>query len=457
MENSGAIVRRTRRFGRFAALVVGLVLVLGLPATALAQWDDDFYYDPGSPCAASICDDSFYSPSDDYYFDPGSSCDASICDAGYYDPSGDFYYDPGSSTDSNLVDTSSEDWGYSGDLPSAPDRQALRHAIASSSRGLLAASKVHRVDGAAAAVASATTFVDRARSYRLVYPRTWQRFDSRGVDFAARAPDRNAAADALAINVPAGQSASVNQVLQEYFQSLGVTPVTGQEQTVNYLGDVRQAAEVEFRWNNTGAYGGTVVVMITSHRRLYLLAGSVADLNAATTHVDALTISSILSSIDVLHTLVVPKHLAAKFTDKTHSYRLTYSKTWTRQHAPGLDLFRLAPDKAAALVSLSVAAKRTKTVTLQNMHDLVGVTGRQIGTVTGRPIYHAVRYQGVLRRMVSFTFKDSNGLTGKIFLVAAVHHGRICVAAGVVFNTAQAIRDRDAARVSAMLSSLAFV
>ena len=49
MENSGAIVRRTRRFDRAAALIVGLVLGLGLPSTALAQWDDDFLLRPGQP------------------------------------------------------------------------------------------------------------------------------------------------------------------------------------------------------------------------------------------------------------------------------------------------------------------------------------------------------------------------------------------------------------------------
>jgi hypothetical protein len=425
--------------------------------TIHAQWDPYFYYDPYDPCQYTSCDNSYYTPSADYYFDPGSSCDASICDAGYIDPVGDFYYDPGSSTDSSLIDTSSVDWSGGGDA--AADVGGSKTNTPSGTGASLAHALRHTGRGTASR-ASVYTFVDNARSYRLVYAYYWQRFTSRGIDFGARDPDGNAAVDALAVTVPPGQAVNFNQVLHGYFYALGATPVTGEEQSVSYLGDTRQAAEVEFQWNRTGVYGGTVVVMIQDHGRAYLLAGVVADVNAPSVQQDALHVSSVISSLDVLHIFVVPKRLAARFTDKTHSYRFTYAKDWSRQsgRASRADFVLRSPDKSAAVVSLSVAApKHANAVTARNMHDLVSVVGRQVGRVTGKPVYHAVMYKGVPRRMVTFTYQAPNGQKGRIFIVAALHHRRICVVAGVVLNTPQATANRDAARVSAMISSLGFV
>jgi len=65
------------------ALLAGLLIPLA-PAHAHAaaphrngvqdDYSSDFYYDPGSPCDASICDSTAYSPNTDYYYDPGSLC-----------------------------------------------------------------------------------------------------------------------------------------------------------------------------------------------------------------------------------------------------------------------------------------------------------------------------------------------------------------------------------------------
>jgi hypothetical protein len=448
---------------------LGLVAALGGPATALgasgwiartttihAQWDPYFYYDPYNPCLYGTCDDPYYSPNLDYYFDPGSSCDASICDAGYIDPVGDFYYDPGSSTDSSLIDTSSGDWGGGGDggaadVGAVPKTHALGDVGASlahvrgrpSSRGRSARAPVY-------------TFVDNARSYRLVYPTYWRRSKRPGTDFLAFDPDGNAGVDSVA---QSGPPQSFNQGLQAYFANLGGTPVQGEEQSVSYHGDTIDAAEVEFYWNSTGAYGGTVVVMIQDHGRVYYLAGVVANLNAASVRQDALRVSSVISSLDVLHVLDIPKRLAARFTDKTHSYRFTYAKDWKRRRTHGTaDIILGSPDGQAAVVSLSRAApNRVKSVTLRDMRRLVSVVGRQVGKVTGKPVYHAVKFKGVVRRIVNFTYRTPHGQTGSIFIVAALHHSRVCVVAGVVVNTPTATANRDGARVSAMISSLGFV
>ena len=169
--------------------------------------------------------------------------------------------------------------------------------------------------------------------------------------------------------------------------------------------------------------------------------------------------SSVISSLDVLHVLNVPKRLAARFTDKTGSYRFTYAKDWKRQRTHGAaDIILGSPDGQAAVVSLSRAApSRTKSVTLQDMHRLVSVVGRQVGKVTSKPAYHAVRFKGIVRRIVSFTYRTPHGQSGSIFIVAALHHSRVCVVAGVVLNTPTATTNRDGARVSAMISSLGFV
>jgi hypothetical protein len=300
------------------------------------------------------------------------------------------------------------------------------------------------------------TFVDNARSYRLVYPTYWRRFSRPGLDFLAFDPDGNAAVDSVA---QPGPAPSFNQGLQEYFANLGGTPVQGEEQSVSYLGDTIDAAEVEFYWNSTGVYGGTVVVMIQDHGRVYYLAGVVANLNAPSVQQDALRVSSIISSLNVLHILVVPPRLAARFTDKTHTYRFTYAKDWKRQRKhSSADLTLDSPDRQAAVVALSrVAPRRTRSVTLRDMHALVSVLGRQVGKVTGKPVYHAVKYKGVLRRIVTFTYRARNGQKGTILIVAALNHHRVCVVAGVVLSTPTATTNRDGARVSAMISSLGFL
>ncbi|HEV3127880.1 MAG TPA: hypothetical protein VGY32_02810 [Solirubrobacteraceae bacterium] len=452
------------------ALIVGLGLVvaLGASATALgstrwmarthiirAQWDPYFYYDPYDPCLYTSCDQSYYSPSQDYYFDPGTSCDASICDAGYIDPVGDFYYDPGSSTDSSLIDTSSADWSAGGEGAADPTvvakTQALRHVGAS-----LAHAQRRTAPRATSSGAPAYTFVDNARSYRLVYPSYWRRFNRPGLDFLAFDSDGNAGVDAVA---QSGPPVSFNQGLQQYFANLGGTPVRVEEQSVSYLGDTIDSAEVEFYWNSTGVYGGTVVVMIQDHGRAYYLAGVVANINAPSVQQDALHVSSIISSLNVLHIVVVPPRLAARFTDKTHTYRFTYAKDWKRQRRRGTVDFTLrSPDNQAVLVSLSRAApKHAKSVTARDMHALVSILGRQVGKVTGKPIYHSVRYKRVLRRIVTFTYQARNGQKGTILIVAALHHHRVCVVGGVVLNSSAATTNRDGARVSAMISSLGFV
>ena len=298
--------------------------------------------------------------------------------------------------------------------------------------------------------------MDNARSYRLVYPTYWRRSKRPGTDFLAFDPDGNAGVDSVA---QSGPPQSFNQGLQAYFANLGGTPVQGEEQSVSYHGDTIDAAEVEFYWNSTGAYGGTVVVMIQDHGRVYYLAGVVANLNAASVRQDALRVSSVISSLDVLHVLDIPKRLAARFTDKTHSYRFTYAKDWKRRRTHGTaDIILGSPDGQAAVVSLSRAApNRVKSVTLRDMRRLVSVVGRQVGKVTGKPVYHAVKFKGVVRRIVNFTYRTPHGQTGSIFIVAALHHSRVCVVAGVVVNTPTATANRDGARVSAMISSLGFV
>ena len=455
--------------GRVIALTVGLALVAaaGAPAAAFgsagwlarshaihAQWDPYFYYNPYDPCLYTACDSSYYSPSQDYYFDPGSSCDASICDAGYINPGGDFYYDPGSSTDSSLIDTSSTDW--SGGDGGAADSAVVAKAHALRDVGASLGRAQRQTAHQAISSGVAYTFVDNARSYRLVYPSDWRRAARPGLDFLAFDPDGNAGVDAVA---QSGPPVSFNQGLQEYFANLGGTPVRGEEQSVSYQGDTIDSAEVEFYWNRTGVYGGTVVVMIQDHGRVYYLAGVVANLNAPSVQQDALHVSSIMSSLNVLHIIVVPPRLAARFTDKTHTYRFTYAKDWKRQRKHGASDFVLdSPDNQAALVSLSRAAPRkTKSVTASDMHALVSIVGRQVGRVTGKPVYHAVTYQGVLRRIVTFTYQARNGQKGTILIVAAVHHRRVCVVAGVVLNSPTATNNRDGARVSAMMSSLGFV
>jgi hypothetical protein len=459
-----------RRSGRLIALIVGLGLVAALaaPTTALgstgrlarthtihAQWDPYFYYDPYDPCLYSICDDPYYSPGSDYYFDPGTSCDASICDQGYIDPVGDFYYDPGSSTDSSLIDTSSGDWGD--DSGAAADLGTMAKARGLGGVGATLA-QAQRQPGpwAHAATAPAYTFVDNARSYRLVYPSYWRRFTRPGLDFLAFDPDGNAGVDSVA---QSGSPQSFDQGLQAYFANLGGTPVQGEEQAVSYRGDTIYAAEVEFYWNRTGVYGGTVVVMIQDHSRVYYLAGVVDNLNASSAQQDALHVSSIISSLNVLHVLDVPKRLAARFTDKSHSYRFTYAKDWKRRATHGTaDLILGSPDGQAAVVSLSRRVpSRIKSVTMRDMRQLVSIVGRQVGKVTGKPIYNAVRYKGVLRRIVRFTYRTQHGQAGSIFIVAAAHHNRVCVVAGVVLNTPTATANHDGARVSAMISSLGFV
>jgi hypothetical protein len=80
-----------------------------------------------------------------------------------------------------------------------------------------------------------------------------------------------------------------------------------------------------------------------------------------------------------------------------------------------------------------------------------------VGKVTGKPIYHSVRYKRVLRRIVTFTYQARNGQKGTILIVAALHHHRVCVVGGVVLNSSAATTNRDGARVSAMISSLGFV
>ena len=467
METLGHAVRRV---GRVIALIAGLGLVaaLGAPGTALgstrwmartptlrAQWDPYFYYDPYDPCLYTSCDSSYYSPSEDYYFDPGSSCDASICDAGYVDPVGDFYYDPGSSTDSSLIDTSSTDWsggdeGGAADAAVAAKPHALDIAGAS-----LAHAQPRPARRAASSQAPVYTFVDNARSYRLVYPSYWRRFSRPGLDFLAFDADGNAGVDAVA---QSGAPVSFNQGLQAYFANLGGTPVQGEEQSVSYLGDTIDSAEVEFYWNSTGVYGGTVVVMIQDHGRVYYLAGVVANLNAPSVQQDALHVSSIMSSLNILHIIVVPPSLAARFIDKTHTYRFTYAKDWKHQRNQSTaDFILSSPDNQAVLVSLSRAApKHTKSVTARDMHALVSIIGRQVGKVTGKPVYHSVTYRHVLRRIVTFTYQARNGQKGTILIVAALHHDRVCVVAGVVLNSPTATTNRDGARVSAMISSLGF-
>src|SRR5581483_7414313 len=139
------------------------------------------------------------------------------------------------------------------------------------------------------------------------------------------------------------------------------------------------------------------------------------------------------------------------------TYRFTYAKDWTRVSRHGIDLTVESPDRSAEVVSLSRSVpKHTTSVTAQDMRALVSEVGKEVGTVTGKPVYHAVRYKGVIRRTASFTFRTPQGAPGSIFLVGAVHRHRACVLGGLVFNTAQATANRDSARVSAMISSLVF-
>jgi hypothetical protein len=437
----------------FGGVGTAEVRALGTGERLSAQYPDfdtDFYYDPGSPCYLTNCDGDYYMPSDDYFYDPGSPCDASICDEGYYDPTDDFYYDPGSDTDSNLIDTSDYDWSDPATVAArltapGPNPQDPRYAAP--------------LSGPHAAKPPVRTFVDNARSYKLVYPNNWSLLKRPSIEFAVEAPDANAMVEAQAVSVPQAETFTLGDVLPSFFAAMGGVPESTSYQAVPYLGDTREVAKVMFHWAASGTPGGTVLVLVHNHGREYLVAGLVANLNSTTAASDALHVSSVVSSLDLLHVMVVPKSLSAHFTDRTHSYTLTYATDWTRgKTAPNVDdLVLQAPDNEAAIVTLSRAQpKGVGNITDSEMRGLVTDLSAQVGKLAGLPVYHTVIYQGVARHTVSFAYKTSKGLTGHMFVIAALHHARVCVVGGIYMDTTTARADRDGARVSAMLSSLRF-
>jgi len=450
----------------------------------------DFYYDPGSPCDASICDSTAYSPNTDYYYDPGSSCDASICDAGLYNPSGDFYYDPGSSTDSNLIDTSSVD-NSSGDTGSSvsaarhgpvgadalgrlvsvrlvirPDRTArsvaTRALLVAGAPALVApalvAPAVRAGQGAAAGGGVVRIFVDRSRSYKVTYPATWQHGAQHGADLAVAAPNQNAAVVSLAMTVPGSGHYTIKDVLPSFFRSLGGVPDAATYRTSSVHGDTIEVSQARFHWTNGSGAGGAVLVLTRNHNREYLIAGVVADLSSDTARADALQVSAVVSSLDVLHTITAaPQHMVG-FKDATHTYALAYPQGWTRlTTTSGLNLALRSPDAGAVVGGVSVPAPAgLRQVTPAVLRQVLGGFGQSLGTIQDPPVFHNVAYRGVIAQATVFSFRRGNGSTGRAILVVALHRAHLCAVAGIVADGHATQANHEAAQLSWVVSSLRF-
>lgn len=445
----------------------------------------DFYYDPGSPCDASICDSTAYSPNTDYYYDPGSSCDASICDAGLYNPSGDFYYDPGSSTDSNLIDTSSVD-NSSGDTGSSvsaarhspvtadalgrlvsvrlviqPNRTARPVAtrmLLVASAPTLVAPPVRAGQGAAVGSGGVRIFVDRSRSYKVTYPATWQHGAQQGADLAVGAPNQNAAVVSLAITVPGNGHFTIKDVLPSFFRSLGGMPDATMYRTSSVHGDMIEVSRVRFHWTNGSGMGGAVLVLTRNHNREYLIAGVVADLSSDTARAAALQVSAVVSSLDVLHTITaVPRHVVG-FKDATHTYALAYPQGWTRlTTTSGLNLALRSPDAGAVVGGVSVPAPAgLRQVTPAVLRQVLGGFGQSLGTIQDPPVFHNVAYRRVIAQATVFSFRRGNGSTGRAILVVALHRAHLCAVVGIVANGHAPQANHEAAQLSWVVSSLRF-
>ncbi len=476
------------------ALLAGLLVPLA-PAHAHAaaphrngvqdDYSSDFYYDPGSPCDASICDSTAYSPNTDYYYDPGSSCDASICDAGLYNPTGDFYYDPGSSTDSNLIDTSSIDTsgGDTGSAVSAPQRgpahgaalgrlvsarlaprsgrtvrSVATHTVPVAGAPALVTPAVRSAHAAVAGGASVRVFVDSSRSYKVTYPANWGRMEQRAADLAVKSPNENAAVVSLAMTAPNGGSFTIKDVLPSFFRSLGGAPDAATYSTSSVHGDTIEVTRARFHWTDGSGPGGAVVVLTRNHNREYLIAGIVDDLSSNTARDDALQVSAVVSSLDVLHTIIAaPKHMVG-FKDATHTYALAYPRGWTRlKTTSGLNLALRSPDAGAVVGGVSVPAPAgLRQVTPDALRQVLGGIGQSLGTIQGAPVFHNVSYRGVVAHATVFSFRRSNGSTGRAILVVALHKAHLCAVTGIVADGHATNATHDAAQLSWVVSSLRF-
>jgi len=477
-----------------SALLAGLLVPLA-PAHAHAavphrsgvrdDGSSDFYYDPGSPCDASICDSTAYSPNTDYYYDPGSSCDASICDAGLYNPSGDFYYDPGSSTDSNLIDTSSTD-NSGGDTESSASaarhgpvsadvlgrlisarlmmrsgrtaRSVATHALLVVDAPALVTPAVRSAQTEAAGDASVRIFVDSSRSYKVTYPAAWQHGARQGADLAVKSPNQNAAVVSLAATAPGGGSLMIKDVLPNFFQSLGGVPDAATYSASSVHGDTVEVSRVRFHWTDGSGSGGAVVVLTRNHNREYLIAGVVADLSSDTARDDALQVSAVVSSLDVLHTITAaPTHIVG-FKDATHTYALAYPRGWTQlKTTSGLNLALRSPDAGAVVGGVSVPAPAgMRQVTPDALRQVLGGIGQSLGTIQGAPVFHNVAYRGVVAHATVFSFRRGNGSMGRAILVVALHKAHLCAVAGIVADGHATNADHDAAQLSWVVSSLRF-
>jgi len=477
----------------------------------------DFYYDPGSSCDASICDTAFYDPNTNFYYDPTNqtSIDSNGAFDNYILGDATAPVDSGSAIGMpNALAALGHDLRAAAagghalparvpgaqTLPAALARSISRAIVPTARPGLATAGthqrpalvstliheRVPSLAGSASALGGKpVNFVDSARTYKLTYPDDWRMITHNAyvkgayVDSRIAAPDGNAGVAAQSMTLPQGMPFSLNNAnVMQYFNNAFMSSLVafGAQATLQadmqvrttVTGDEVLVARMPFQWVDVslapdvftglqnGYSGAIVFIVLHNNGRLHVVTGTIADLDSDTAAADAAQVTSVVSSLDLLHTYL-PSGPLARIVDTTRTYGLAYpTASWSHLKPQGAGSIVLqAKDHLAGVAGASWAApKGMGRLTAGYMQQVVAALAPSLGTIQGTPSFGHVTYKKTPRFTASFTFRRSDGHVGKAMVVAAMHHARINAVAGVAMTPANSPARQDAGQLSFIVSSM---